>query len=80
MGMPANQRTVERLVDEFYAALYRYAFRLAGSAAESVSQGRTEMPAGRLLKKLHKPRYDGSRLLSRPRTRQSSRRRDLMIS
>lgn len=35
MGMPANQRTVQRLVDDFYTALYRYAFRLSGSAADA---------------------------------------------
>ena len=32
MGLPAAQRTVQRLVDEHYAALYRYAYRLTGSA------------------------------------------------
>jgi RNA polymerase sigma-70 factor, ECF subfamily len=35
MGMPGSQRTVERLVDEHYAALYRYAYRLSGSAADA---------------------------------------------
>jgi RNA polymerase sigma-70 factor (ECF subfamily) len=35
MGLPGSQRSVERLVDEWYASLYRYAFRLAGSAADA---------------------------------------------
>jgi len=33
MGLPGNQRTVQRLVDDYYLALYRYAYRLSGSAA-----------------------------------------------
>jgi RNA polymerase sigma-70 factor (ECF subfamily) len=35
MGLPGSQRTVERLVDAHYAALYRYAYRLTGSAADA---------------------------------------------
>jgi RNA polymerase sigma-70 factor (ECF subfamily) len=35
MGMPGSQRNVQRLVDEYYAALYRYAYRLTGSAADA---------------------------------------------
>jgi RNA polymerase sigma-70 factor (ECF subfamily) len=35
MGMPGSQRTVQRLVDDYYAALYRYAYRLSGSAADA---------------------------------------------
>ena len=35
MGLPGSQRTVQRLVDEHYAALYRYAYRLSGSAADA---------------------------------------------
>ncbi len=35
MGVPGSRRTVERLVDEYYASLYRYAFRLTGSAADA---------------------------------------------
>jgi RNA polymerase sigma factor (sigma-70 family) len=35
MGIPGSQRNVQRLVDEYYAALYRYAYRLAGSAADA---------------------------------------------
>ena len=35
MGLPGNQRSVERLVDEHYAALYRYAFRLSGRVADA---------------------------------------------
>jgi len=35
MGMPGSQRTVERLVQEHYVALYRYAYRLTGSEADA---------------------------------------------
>lgn len=35
MGMPGSSQTVQRLVDEHYVALYRYAFRLSGSAADA---------------------------------------------
>lgn len=35
MGKPGGQRIVQRLVDEHYVSLYRYAFRLAGSAADA---------------------------------------------
>jgi RNA polymerase sigma-70 factor (ECF subfamily) len=35
MGMPGNARTVQRLVDDHYVALYRYAYRLSGSAADA---------------------------------------------
>ncbi len=35
MGLPGSQRDVERLVHEHYAPLYRYAFRLTGSAADA---------------------------------------------
>jgi RNA polymerase sigma-70 factor (ECF subfamily) len=35
MGRPASPQTLERLVDEYYAALYRYAYRLSGSAADA---------------------------------------------
>ena len=35
MGMPGSQRTVQRLVDEHYVALYRYAYRLTGSAVDA---------------------------------------------
>jgi RNA polymerase sigma-70 factor (ECF subfamily) len=35
MGMPGSQRTVQRLVEEHYATLYRYAYRLTGSAADA---------------------------------------------
>lgn len=35
MGLPGKQRTVQRLVDDYYLALYRYAYRLAGSAADA---------------------------------------------
>lgn len=40
MSLPAKQRTVERLVDEHYQALYRYAYRLSGSGpdAEDLTQ------------------------------------------
>jgi RNA polymerase sigma-70 factor (ECF subfamily) len=35
MGMPGSQRTVQRLVEEHYEALYRYAYRLTGSASDA---------------------------------------------
>jgi RNA polymerase sigma-70 factor (ECF subfamily) len=35
MGSPGGQRTVQRLVDQHYVALYRYAYRLTGSADEA---------------------------------------------
>src|SRR2546427_14122 len=35
MGLPGNQRDVQRLVEDHYAALYRYAYRLTGSAADA---------------------------------------------
>jgi RNA polymerase sigma-70 factor (ECF subfamily) len=35
MGMPGSPLTVQRLVDDYYASLYRYAFRLTGSSADA---------------------------------------------
>src|SRR5437764_5094363 len=35
MGLPGSQRTVQRLVEAHYAPLYRYAYRLSGSAADA---------------------------------------------
>jgi RNA polymerase sigma-70 factor (ECF subfamily) len=35
MALPGSQRNVEKLVDAHYAALYRYAYRLTGSAADA---------------------------------------------
>src|SRR5437016_8202226 len=35
MGLPGSQRSVQKLVEEHYASLYRYAFRLSGSAADA---------------------------------------------
>jgi RNA polymerase sigma-70 factor (ECF subfamily) len=35
MGLPASRRSVEKLVDDHYVALYRYAFRLSGDAADA---------------------------------------------
>jgi RNA polymerase sigma-70 factor (ECF subfamily) len=35
MGLPGSQRSVQRLVDEHYLSLYRYAYRLTGSAADA---------------------------------------------
>src|SRR5262245_22599691 len=35
MGLSGGQRTVERLVEAHYEALYRYAYRLGGSAADA---------------------------------------------
>ena len=33
MGMPGSPQTVQKLVDDHYVALYRYAYRLSGSSA-----------------------------------------------
>src|SRR3954447_8711779 len=35
MGTPGTRQTVQRLVDEHYAALYRYAYRLSGSGTDA---------------------------------------------
>jgi RNA polymerase sigma-70 factor (ECF subfamily) len=35
MGIPGSRQTVQRLVDDYYVALYRYAFRLSGSSADA---------------------------------------------
>ena len=35
MGLPASQRSVQQLVDSHYESLYRYAYRLSGSAADA---------------------------------------------
>lgn len=35
MGTPGSPQMMQRLVDEYYVALYRYAFRLSGSAADA---------------------------------------------
>jgi RNA polymerase sigma-70 factor (ECF subfamily) len=35
MGFPGRQEKVQSLVDEHYEALYRYAYRLAGTAADA---------------------------------------------
>jgi RNA polymerase sigma-70 factor (ECF subfamily) len=35
MGLPGSQRNVQQLVDDHYTCLYRYAYRLAGSAADA---------------------------------------------
>ncbi len=35
MGTSGRQRTVEQLVEEHYASLYRYAYRLTGAAADA---------------------------------------------
>src|SRR5258708_28192694 len=35
MNLPGSQRSVQRLVEEHYGALYRYAYRLSGSAADA---------------------------------------------
>src|ERR1700676_4794844 len=35
MGMPGSPQSVQRLVDEHYIALYRYAYRLSGSSADA---------------------------------------------
>lgn len=35
MGLPGSQRSVQKLVDEHYLSLYRYAYRLTGAAADA---------------------------------------------
>ena len=35
MNVPGSRRNVQNLVEEHYAALYRYAYRLAGCAADA---------------------------------------------
>lgn len=35
MGMPGSPQTLQRMVDDHYAALYRYAYRLSGSPADA---------------------------------------------
>src|SRR5215470_4823063 len=35
MSLPGKRRTVQRLVDDHYAALFRYAYRLSGSSADA---------------------------------------------
>jgi RNA polymerase sigma-70 factor (ECF subfamily) len=35
MGLPGSRHDVQRLVDEHYVALYRYAYRLAGRAVDA---------------------------------------------
>ena len=35
MGLPGSQRNVQRLVDDYYESLYRYAYRLSGRAADA---------------------------------------------
>jgi RNA polymerase sigma-70 factor (ECF subfamily) len=35
MGMPGSPETVQKLVDAHYVPLYRYAYRLSGSAADA---------------------------------------------
>jgi RNA polymerase sigma-70 factor (ECF subfamily) len=56
MGMPGSQRNVERLVNDHYASLYRYAYRLAGSTtdAEDLTQ-ETFCTAQQKLRQLRDP-------------------------
>ena len=35
MGKPGSPQTIQRLVDDFYEPLYRYAYRLSGSSADA---------------------------------------------
>jgi RNA polymerase sigma-70 factor, ECF subfamily len=35
MNLPGSRRTMQQLVEQHYEALYRYAFRLSGSAADA---------------------------------------------
>ncbi len=56
MGLAGSQRNVQQLVDDHYTALYRYAFRLTGSAAdaEDLTQ-ETFCTAQRKLRQLREP-------------------------
>lgn len=56
MGLPGSQRHVQQLVDEQYAALYRYAFRLSGSEADAADLTQeTFCKAQMHLSQLHDP-------------------------
>lgn len=35
MGKPGSSQTIQRLVDEYYVPLYRYAYRLSGCSADA---------------------------------------------
>src|SRR5438874_7469943 len=35
MGLPGSPNVIQRLVEENYVALYRYAYRLSGSSADA---------------------------------------------
>jgi RNA polymerase sigma-70 factor, ECF subfamily len=35
MGKPGSSQTIQRLVEEYYVPLYRYAYRLSGSCADA---------------------------------------------
>jgi RNA polymerase sigma-70 factor (ECF subfamily) len=35
MNLPGSQRSVQKLVEEYYGSLYRYAYRLTGAAADA---------------------------------------------
>lgn len=35
MGKPGSPQTIQRLVEEYYVPLYRYAYRLSGSSADA---------------------------------------------
>src|SRR4051794_21993512 len=35
MGKPGSQRAVQQLVEDYYLSLYRYAYRLSGSASDA---------------------------------------------
>ena len=35
MGLPGSSQTVQRLVEEYYGPLYRYAYRLSGSSTDA---------------------------------------------
>lgn len=35
MGLPGRRESIQQLVDDYYAVLYRYAYRLSGSAADA---------------------------------------------
>src|SRR5262249_15010064 len=54
MSLPGSQRSVQRLVEEHYGALYRYAYRLSGSAADA--EDLTQETLGQAQLKLHQLR------------------------
>jgi len=60
MGMPGSQRAVQKLVEEHYVALYRYAYRLSGSAADA--EDLTQEPFCKAQLNLRQPRLTAAML------------------